>query len=413
MSSGQGEPRDIVAALLDDERFLRACAERDMGVLFRLLNHRGISTRRIASAVDITQGRLYDYMNGKSRVEKLVIFEQIADAFHIPGRLLGLAPRSWEPDGTPAPTTTAEEAPPSDDMAAMDAFRNADRKAGGGRLYSAVLRHLNDNVAPRLVDIDSNPRVFGVAAAMTEMAGWMAHDSGRDTTAGRHFVRALPLALAAGVAASNSHLALQTGDPAGAAHWARNGLDIAARGPRIPALTARLHTMSARALAATGQPTPALRALAQAENVLGHTAEAERPWLSPFDAAAFAIESALVMHDLDRHDQALTSAEHAISLRRADRARSLAFSRIILVRIHLNRRDLDAAVSAGHSLLAADPALGSVRVIRQLDGLRHLLAPHRAHPPVRDFLLRFDDARRARMLLLADIIPPPSKGTAP
>ncbi|WP_253208382.1 helix-turn-helix transcriptional regulator [Streptomyces sp. YPW6] len=77
------DPRDVVAGMLDDPRLLAAFAERDMGTLFRLLNHRGVSTRRLAADVGITQGRLYDYMNGKSRVEKLVLFEQIADAFHI------------------------------------------------------------------------------------------------------------------------------------------------------------------------------------------------------------------------------------------------------------------------------------------------------------------------------------------
>ena len=265
MGYAQGEPREVVAGLLADERLLAACAERDMGTLFRLLNHRGVSTRRIASAVEITQGRLYDYMNGKSRVEKLVIFEQIADAFHIPGHLLGLAKRPWEPNtAVPPPTAMGELPPDRDDMAAVDAFRNADRTAGGGRLYNAVVRHLTDNIGPRLVDTDGNTQIFAVAAALTEMAGWMAHDSGRDDVADRHFTRALPLArasgdtpLAAGIAASNSHLALQTGDPASAVHWSRTGLDIAAHGPSIPALTARLHAMSARALAAAGQTTSA------------------------------------------------------------------------------------------------------------------------------------------------------------
>ncbi|MFI6683507.1 hypothetical protein [Streptomyces sp. NPDC050485] len=90
--------REIVAGMLGDQRLLAACAARDAGALFRLLNHRGVGTRRIAAAVDVTQGRLYDYMNGKSRVEKLAIFEQIADAFHIPGHLLGLSRRPWEPE---------------------------------------------------------------------------------------------------------------------------------------------------------------------------------------------------------------------------------------------------------------------------------------------------------------------------
>ncbi|MFG2147778.1 XRE family transcriptional regulator [Streptomyces sp. NPDC048696] len=420
MSHPPRDPRNVVAGLLCDERLLDACTRRDMGALFRLLNHRGISTRRIASAVEITQGRLYDYMNGKIRVEKLVIFEQVADAFHIPGRLLGLAPRPWEPTATPPPSHSPPVSADEDDVAAMDAFRNADRQTGGTRLYGAVVRHLTSNIAPRLVDADSNPQVFAAAAALTEMAGWMAHDSGRDDLAERHFTRALPLArtsgdhtLAANIAASNSHLALQTGEPAAAAHWAATGLDILGHGPRIPALTARLHTMKARALAAASQTTPAARALSQAHQMLQTAAEAEHPWLSPFDAAALASESALIHRDLHGYDAALEHAERAIALRETGRARSLALSRITLVGIHVHRRELDAALHVGHDLLTADPGLGSVRVVHQLDMLQDLLAPHRGYPPVRNFLARFADVRRARMLLLADIIQPPSKGTAP
>ncbi|MFG3512172.1 XRE family transcriptional regulator [Streptomyces bobili] len=413
MSRQPPDPRDVVAGLLGDERLLNACAERDMGVVFRLLNARGVSTRRIAAAVDITQGRLYDYMNGKSRVEKLALFEQIADAFHIPGHLLGLARRAWEPAAA-EPTKHEPELPPDgDDLAAMDAFRSADRQTGGGRLYGAVVRHLADRVAPRLVDTGSGSQVFAVAAALTEMAGWMAHDSGQDDLAARHFSRALPLArtsgdlpLAANVAASNSHLALQTGDTAGAARWAQTGLDLAGRGPRIPTLTARLQTMQARALAAGGQRTPAVRALEAAQDGLDGSADAAHPWLSPFDAAALASESALILRDLEKHDQALTQAEEAVRLREVGRTRSLALSRIVLVDIHVRRGDLDAAVSVGHELLSTSPTLGSIRVVHQLDDLRRLLESHKGYGPLREYLMKFDDARRARMLLLADIITP-------
>lgn len=102
---------DVVAGLLHDERLLRACATRDMGAVFRLLNTRGLSTRRIAAVVEISQGRLYDYMNGKTRVEKLALFEQIADALHIPGALLGLARRPWEPEVAPEPPLSAGALP--------------------------------------------------------------------------------------------------------------------------------------------------------------------------------------------------------------------------------------------------------------------------------------------------------------
>ncbi|WP_073952873.1 helix-turn-helix domain-containing protein [Streptomyces kebangsaanensis] len=403
-------PREVVAGLLDDARLLTACRDRDMGALFRLLNHRGISTRKIAAAVDITQGRLYDYMNGKSRVEKLSMFEQIADAFRIPGFLLGLARRAWEPTVEVAPQQS-QTPPDGDDLAAMDAFRAADRQTGGGRLYGAVVRHLSDRVAPRLVDAASGPQVFATAAALTEMAGWMAHDSGQDDRAIKHFARALPLArtsgdlpLAAHVAASSSHLALQTGDAAGAVRWAQTGLHLAGQGPRIPALSARLHTMQARALAAAAQHTPAVRALEQAHRALDASVSFAHPWLSPFDTAALASESALIWRDLGCYDEALAHAEDAVRLREDGRARSLTLSRITLVGIHVQREELDAAVTVGHDLLTTSPTLSSVRVIHQLDRLQRLLEPHKAYGPVREYLMRFDDARRARMLLLADII---------
>ncbi|MEV0372785.1 XRE family transcriptional regulator [Streptomyces sp. NPDC050636] len=412
------DPRQVTAGLLSDDRFLAACQERDMGALFRLLNHRGVSTRRIAAAAEISQGRLYDYMNGRTRVEKLVLFEQIADAFHIPGYLLGLARRPWEPQPTEPQSQDGPLHIDGDDLAAMGAFRSADRQTGGGRLYGAVVRHLGHKVAPRLVDTTSGLQVFATAAALTEMAGWMAHDSGRDDLGAQHFARALPLArtsgdlpLAANIAASRSHLALHTGDPAAAAHWARMGLSLVGKGPRIASLTARLHAMQARGLAAGGQHTAARRALDAAHSDLETSSDAVHPWLSPFDSASLASESALVMWDLQQYEVALRHAERAIALREDGRARSLAFSRITLVGIHAQRGDLDVAVQVGHELLTTSPTLGSVRVIHQLHDLRRLLEPYRAYVPVRDYLEGFDDAIRSRMLLLADIITSSRGGT--
>lgn len=420
MSRQSPDPRMVISGLREDERLVRAPAERDMGAVFRMLNGRGVSTRRLAAAVDITQGRLYDYMNGKSRVEKLALFEQIADAFHIPGHLLGLARRSWEPaTAVTEQQRTDHPLADRDDLAAMDHFRDADRQTGGGRLYGAVVRHLSDRVAPRLVDTTSGPQVFAAAAAWTEMAGWMAHDSGQDELAERHFARALPLAhvsgdlpLAANIAASSSHLALQAGDPAASEEWARTGLDLATQGPRIPALTARLHAMRARALAAAEQHAPAARALEAARQDLKGAADAEHPWLSPFDDAALASESALILRDLERLDEAVQYAEQAVALRQIVRTRSLALSRISLVDIQVRRRELGAAVHAAHALLSTSPTLGSVRVVWQLDELRRLLERHKAYRPVHEYLVRFDDARRARMLLLADLIPPSPRGNS-
>lgn len=411
------QPRDVTAALLDDARLHRACAERDVGALFRLLNTRGVRTRRIAADAGITQGRVYDYMTGKSRAEKFALFEQIADAFHIPGHLLGLARRSWEPQ--PAPVVVGHPAPMGDDLMAINAFRDADRQTGGSRLYQAVIQHLEVRVAPRLVSTHGGAEVFAAAAALSEMAGWMAHDSAQDSLALKHLTRALPLAqasgdtlLAANITASASHLALQGGDAAAAAHWAQAGLVQRGTGPRLPALTARLYTMRARAFAALKQSTAAEEALDAARHHLMATPSGEHPWLSPFDTAAFASEAALALRDLNRYDAALENAEQAVALRETGRARSLMLSRITLVDIHVRRRELDAALAVGEHLLETSPSLGSVRVVHQLDALCQELALHRTHSPVREYLQRFDEAARTRRLLLADIITPHKRDTA-
>lgn len=69
-------------------------------------------------------------------------------------------------------------------------------------------------------------------------------------------------------------------------------------------------------------------------------------------------------------------------------------------------------MKVGHDLLTTSPTLSSVRVIHQLDDLRRRLEPHTTYGPVGQYLVRFDDARRARMLLMADIITAPRRNAA-
>ncbi|MGK5640763.1 helix-turn-helix domain-containing protein [Streptomyces sp. URMC 126] len=402
--------------MLDDARFTDACARRDMGAVFRMLNHRGISTRRIAELAGVSQGRLYDYMNGKSRVEKPALFEEIADGLRIPGKLLRIADRPWEPHPEP-PGPEERTAPAADDVTAVNAFREVDKSTGGGRVYQAVVRHLHERVARRLVASESDTQSFAAAASFSEMAGWMAHDSGRDDLAAGHLTRALHLArvsgdwsLSANIAASSSHLALQTGDALKAAHWASVGLGFAAKGPDLPALSARLLAMGARAAAAGGRPAAAVRCLAQSQEALERSPSTTHPWVSPFDTTSLASEAALAMRDMASYGKALAYAEHATESREGNRVRSLALNRINLVSIHARRNDWDAVVHHGTDLPAISPALGSVRVMRHMSCLRHQLLPHRAYPPLRELVARMDDFGRTQSLLLADLVPEHDEG---
>lgn len=61
------------------------------------------------------------------------------------------------------------------------AFQVADRQVGGGVLYDQLVRYLNTEIGPRLLDADgtSGPALFTAASSITEIAGWMAHDCGQ------------------------------------------------------------------------------------------------------------------------------------------------------------------------------------------------------------------------------------------
>ena len=106
---------------------------------------------------------------------------------------------SAAPAPRPAVTTVTSPPPPPTmvihhgaDTSVMHAFRTADKRIGGGQLYHTVVRYLHTEVAPQLFGAStdtSGRRLFSSAAALTEMAGWMAHDAGHDTQAGQHFRR--------------------------------------------------------------------------------------------------------------------------------------------------------------------------------------------------------------------------------
>lgn len=78
-----------------------ALRSRDIGRFFALLRqYAGASQTQIAIACGMTQGKVSDIMRGVQQVEKLALFERIADGIVMPDRAritLGLAPRSSVP----------------------------------------------------------------------------------------------------------------------------------------------------------------------------------------------------------------------------------------------------------------------------------------------------------------------------
>ncbi|MFI7244380.1 hypothetical protein [Streptomyces qinglanensis] len=91
-----------------------AIVAHDFGAVFFLARQLAkISYSKIAAECDIKPERVGTLARGQGRITSFDKIVTIADALHIPGRLLGLAPRAWEPGTAPghAPTASAHTTP--------------------------------------------------------------------------------------------------------------------------------------------------------------------------------------------------------------------------------------------------------------------------------------------------------------
>jgi tetratricopeptide (TPR) repeat protein len=91
-------PQDLPARLLGDHEMIEACRQRDFSQVFRLVKMRaGIYPSLIARRCDMTPSRVAEVIAGQRVIKDINVIERVADGLRIPGRLLGLARREWEP----------------------------------------------------------------------------------------------------------------------------------------------------------------------------------------------------------------------------------------------------------------------------------------------------------------------------
>ncbi|WP_147269039.1 hypothetical protein [Sphaerisporangium album] len=278
-----------------------------------------------------------------------------------------------------SPPTKGDPGRQSADMTAMKAFRTADLQVGGGHLYASVVKYLETDLAPRLfgVNSDESDTLFMAATALTEMAGWMAHDSGRDLLAEQHFDRALALTKAANdqhltahILSSKSHLASYLRNADKAILLARKGQDILRVSPN-GILSARLFAMEARGFAGLGKTAECFRLLERAEKALeGGSVDETSLWVSNFDAGSLASEAARCMSQLGKPVETRRYAERIISLRPAHRTRSRAFGQLTLASACIHLGKFDEACAVTQEVLTSTQSLGSFLIIKQLNNLR-------------------------------------------
>ncbi|HEY9373209.1 hypothetical protein [Streptomyces sp.] len=273
------------------------------------------------------------------------------DWLHADPALANDAPRSTDPlHADPAGFDRYEAAPiGSQEIDALErsveVFRAWDAARGGGLQRKAVVGQLNEvggMLAYRHAD-HLQRRLWGVAANLAVLAGWMSHDVGLEPTAQKYFVIA-------------AHAAREGGDRprAGEAlsraarqmvHLGRpdDALDLmqlAKSGSgeeMLPRTRAMLHTIEAWAQASMGRGQAMKRTLGEAEDLfVSDKMDVPPPsWMQMFDEADLHGMQALAYRTLADHDPAAAipaqrHAKLALELREGGRQRSMLFDYISL-----------------------------------------------------------------------------------
>lgn len=289
--------------------------------------------------------------------------------------------------------------------AMTDALTQLDHQYGSGHVRPVVVHYLNSVVSGLLAGSYREAvgrELFAAVARLTELAGYMAVDTGQPGLAQRYYIQALRLAQAAGdrgyggyvLAASMSHLAAQLGNPREIAQLARAAQE-GTRGRVTPRAEAMFYAAEARghALLGDGRATQVVagRAVESMDRAAGETPSGDDPvWIRHFDHAYLADELAHCHRDLGQADAAARSAEESLAGHPETRARRRAIGLVLLATAQVQRRDVEQACHTGLKAVELLGTLRSNRGAEYLEDFQQRLEPYREEPVVREFGARMD-----------------------
>ena len=295
------------------------------------------------------------------------------------------------------------------DVAAVRATTHSlsqlDHRFGGGHVRPVVVHYLNSVVSGLLTGSyrESVGRaLFAAVARLTELAGYMALDTGQGGLAQRYYIQALRMAQAAGdrayggyvLAAGMSHLAVSLGNPREVAQLARAAQE-GARGHVTPRTEAMFCAAEARGHALMGDVRACRQLSGEARSAMDRAEAAEDSgddpqWISHFDRAYLADESAHCHRDLRRPQEAVEQAGEALAGHPESRVRRRAIGLFLLASALLQKRELEHACETGAKAAQLLATLRSGRGAEYLEDFRQQLVPFVKEPVVREFRAQLD-----------------------
>ncbi|MGI5436297.1 MFS transporter [Streptomyces shenzhenensis] len=323
---------------------------------------------------------------------------------------------------TPADSSVAREANPSEGSgspikvghsdvrklreAAEDA-RRWDSKYGGGDWRSSMVPEcLRVEAAPLLLASYSDEvgrALFGAAAELTRLAGWMAFDTGQQEAAQRYYIQALRLARAAADVPLGGYVLASMSLQATYRGFGDEGVDLAQAALERNRGLATARTMSffrlveARAHARASDAQAAGAALKAAESWLERSREGDNDpsWLGFYSYDRFAADAAECYRDLKAPRQVRRFTEQALSKPTEEYVRSHGLRLVVSAVAELESGNLDAACEQGVRAVEVAGRISSARTTEYVKDLLHRLEPYGDEPRVVEL------RERARPLLMA------------
>ncbi|SFY41096.1 sporulation protein [Streptomyces atratus] len=290
--------------------------------------------------------------------------------------------------------------------AAQDA-RRWDSKYGGGDWRSSMVPEcLRVDAAPLLLGSYSDEvgrALFGAAAELTRLAGWMAFDTGQQEAAQRYYIQALRLARAAADVPLGGYVLASMSLQATYRGFADEGVDLAQAAVERNRGLATARTMSffrlveARAHAKANDAAAAGSALKAAEGWLERSRDGDRDpsWLGFYSYDRFAADAAECHLDLKAPRQVRRFTEQALSRPTEEFVRSHGLRLVVSAVAELESGNLDAACAAGTRAVEVAGRISSARTTEYVRDLLHRLEPYGHEPRVAEL------RERARPLLVA------------
>ncbi|WP_411088769.1 sporulation protein [Streptomyces sp. 061-3] len=290
--------------------------------------------------------------------------------------------------------------------AAQDA-RRWDSKYGGGDWRSSMVPDcLRVDAAPLLLGSYSDEvgrALFGAAAELTRLAGWMAFDTGQQEAAQRYYIQALRLARAAADVPLGGYVLASMSLQATYRGFADEGVDLAQAAVERNRGLATARTMSffrlveARAHAKASDAPAAGAALKAAESWLERSrdGDADPSWLGFYSYDRFAADAAECYRDLKAPRQVRRFTEQALSRPTEEFVRSHGLRLVVSAVAELESGNLDAACAAGTRAVEVAGRISSARTTEYVRDLLHRLEPYGDEPRVAEL------RERARPLLVA------------